>query len=71
MCNTFDVSLMVSLPSVSMATPAATTSLQIPVVPVAGINLQGMNIEALIGRDILCRCLFVYDGRARQWMIAF
>ena len=39
--------------------------------PVVEAHLSAQGIEALIGRDILSRCLFVYDGVARTFSLAF
>jgi predicted aspartyl protease len=35
----------------------------------SSLSVQG--IQALIGRDVLANCLFVYDGRANIFSIAF
>jgi hypothetical protein len=35
----------------------------------SSLNIQG--IQALIGRDVLANCLFVYDGRSKIFSLAF
>jgi hypothetical protein len=39
--------------------------------PVIGTDFTGQNIKALIGRDILARCLLVYSGLRSGFTIAF
>ena len=39
--------------------------------PVIGSALAIQGIQALIGRDVLANCLFIYDGRARIFTWAF
>lgn len=34
-------------------------------------DLGGMNVRALLGRDILNHCLIVYDGPGRLMTLAF
>jgi hypothetical protein len=60
--NTFDVGIVI---------PVATHTFTIPAMQVfeSSLNIQG--IQALIGRDILNNCLFVYDGRANIFSLAF
>lgn len=41
------------------------------VVPVIASDLSLQGIDALVGRDILARCLFVYDGPANMFSLAF
>jgi predicted aspartyl protease len=60
--NTFDVSVTIPVAGVTFALGA----LQ---VFEAALNVQG--IQALIGRDVLANCLFVYDGRAKIFSLAF
>ena len=45
--------------------------LPIDAVPVVDAALANQGIEALIGRDILSRCLFVYDGQSAMFSLAF
>lgn len=45
--------------------------LRIPTLPIVGVNLPNQGYHALIGRDILARCLFVYDGTANTFSLAF
>jgi len=39
--------------------------------PVVAANLRVQGIQALIGRDVLARCLSVYEGSARVFALAF
>ena len=41
------------------------------IVPVIEANLSAQGIQALIGRDVLKNCLFVYDGTAGIFTLAF
>ncbi len=38
---------------------------------VAAENLSGLGVDALLGRDVLDRCLLVYNGPRRQFTISF
>jgi hypothetical protein len=40
-------------------------------VPVIESDLTGQGIGALIGRDLLAKCLLVYDGQAGVFTLAF
>lgn len=61
-CNQYDVSITLVHPSVAI------TLGEMPIIESA-LALQG--IQALLGRDILSSCLFVYDGREEQFILAF
>lgn len=39
--------------------------------PVLEAPLSAQGIEGLIGRDVLSRCLFVYDGNANTFSLFF
>lgn len=39
--------------------------------PVAGIHLAHVGTEVVIGRDLLARCRFVYDGLARTFELEY
>ncbi len=39
--------------------------------PVIESQLSMQGIQALIGRDVLRQCLFVYNGEEDQFMLAF
>jgi hypothetical protein len=54
-----------SLYDVSLTLIHPALSLSIGNVPVAEAQLSIQGIQALIGRDVLKRCLLVYDGNAR------
>jgi hypothetical protein len=41
-----------------------------PVVEI-DLNSQGRGFLALVGRDILSVCLFVYDGGGKQFILSF
>jgi hypothetical protein len=60
--NTFDVSIII---------PVANLTFTVPAMQVfeSSLNIQGFQV--LIGRDILSNCLFVYDGRANIFSLAF
>lgn len=60
--NQFDVSLSLVHPY---------RSLTIPNIAVIESNLIIQGIDALIGRDVLKRCLFVYDGQEKHFTLAF
>lgn len=62
LCNQYDVSIILVHASVRM------TIGEMPIIESA-LVVQG--IHALVGRDILASCLFVYDGRGEQFMLAF
>lgn len=60
--NTCDVNLTLLHPSLS------TTFGPVPAIE---CNFQGQGFQALIGRDTLAHCLFVYDGKSGLFMLAF
>lgn len=62
MCEQFDVSLRIEHPH---------TSLLVAAVPVLALDLASQGITALIGRDVLGTCLFIYDGVAASFTLAF
>jgi hypothetical protein len=39
--------------------------------PVIGLDFTGQNIKALIGRDILTRCMLIYSGTRANFTLAF
>ena len=45
--------------------------LEIGTVPVIEATLSGQGIQALIGRDVLEQCLFIYDGQTGTFTLAF
>jgi hypothetical protein len=61
-CLQYDVSLFLSHPELAYRFAA---------LPVIESRLKHQGIMALIGRDVLCRCLFVYDGRRGSFSLAF
>jgi hypothetical protein len=61
-CAQYDVMLVVYHPK---------TSLVLGTVPVIANNLAGTGVQALIGRDVLAGCLFVYDGTTGLFSLAF
>ena len=61
-CNQYDVSLSLLHPNLSLT---------LNTVPVLESNLAAQGIQALIGRDILARCLFIYDGQFGNFSLAF
>jgi len=62
-CNQFDVQLFFFHPNGN--------HLRIPALPIICSDLQQQGIQALIGRDVLSQCLFVYDGASRIFSLAF
>jgi len=58
----YDIGLHLLHPSLTVA---------IDPIPVVAAKLSIQGIDALIGRDILRRCLFVYDGQADTFSLAF
>jgi predicted aspartyl protease len=62
--NTFDVA--VYIPITEKSAPFV-----LPAVQVVESALKAQGFDALIGRDILQYCLFVYDGRANIISMAF
>ena len=61
-CSQYDISLVLLHPRLKFTIQA------LPVIE-ASLSLQG--IQALLGRDVLARCLFVYDGAAGIFTLAF
>lgn len=60
--NTFDVSFLI---------PVANMTYRLPVLQVFESHLGIQGIQVLIGRDVLRDCLFIYDGRAGHFSLAF
>ena len=59
---------------VSLIIPGAGTHhvpLAIPAVPVTAANLSLQGVDALIGRDVLRECIFIYNGSVGLFTIAF
>lgn len=46
-------------------------NLHLGATPVIASHLSAQGIQALIGRDVLSQCLFVYDGMAGIFSLAF
>lgn len=61
----YDVSIILKLGNAVHDVRAFST------VPVVEADLAAQKIQALIGRDILNRCLFIYDGREEKFTLAF
>jgi len=61
-CNTFDVGIMFY---------HTENSRVFGTVPVMATDFSAQQIDGLLGRDILSSCLFVYDGAAGIFSIAF
>jgi hypothetical protein len=49
----------------------STFSRSMNALPVLGSDLKPHGFEVLIGRDLLRECLFIYDGTAGQFTLAF
>jgi hypothetical protein len=61
-CNQYDVSLTLLHPQPCLA---------FNVVPIVECSSLGGGIQALLGRDLLRHCLFVYDGPAGRFSLGF
>src|SRR5438105_13440515 len=61
-CSQYDVSITIVHPTVGMGFPA---------IPVVECQSLSSSFQALLGRDLLQHCLFVYDGHAQQFSLAF
>ena len=61
-CESYDVSVLFYHPD---------NSRYFGTLPVIAIDFSAQRIDGLIGRDILASCLFVYDGGAQSFAIAF
>ena len=61
-CNQFDVRIVLVHPESSIAFNA---------LPVIESRLAHQGFQALIGRDMLSRCLLVYDGKHGAFSLAF
>ncbi len=66
-CNQFEISLTIIHPALPRGQKRLFKSL-----PVLGADLKNATgDEALLGQDVLTRCRFVYDGRARTFSLDF
>jgi hypothetical protein len=77
-CNTFDVSLWFRTQPPSYTSPTAThPSSSYPphparfTLPVIESDLSAQNIHALIGRDVLDQCEFLYYGRNGRFRLIY
>lgn len=64
-CMQYDVSLFV---------PGAAQGGQayfIDALPVVETSFAGQNIDGLIGRDVLDRCVLVYNGALGAWTLSY
>jgi len=61
-CPTYDVAVGIY---------HSVSPLLIATVPVIASDFTGMGFDALVGRDVLQRCLFLYDGVAGTFTIGF
>lgn len=61
-CLTYDICLILLGPSLSLG---------LGVLPVSEAQLAHQGFQALIGRDVLRRCLLVYDGNKNTFTLAF
>lgn len=62
LCDQYDISLVLIHPRLSMTIQA---------IPVIASQLAVQGIQALIGRDVLSRCLLVYDGSGARCSLGF
>jgi len=61
-CSQYDVSLIFVHPNLPLVFPA---------MPIIECQPLGGNFQALLGRDFLRYCLFVYDGQAQHFALSF
>jgi hypothetical protein len=61
-CDFYDVSLGIYHPKDSMI---------LLTVPVIAVDLGSQGITALIGRNVLASCLFIFDGASDSFTLAF
>jgi hypothetical protein len=57
-CNQYDVSVFVMHPIITLG---------METMPIIECQALGGGIQALLGRDFLGLCLFVYDGQAQRF----
>jgi Aspartyl protease len=48
--------------SISTTTSEAAVLIDVPYLPIAELDLTGMEFDAVLGRDVLKKCVFIYDG---------
>lgn len=63
-CNLYDVSLYIP-------GNAGTQGFLIEALPVLETSLSAQGIDGLIGRDVIDRCTFVYNGSAGMYTLAY
>jgi hypothetical protein len=61
-CSQYDVSLTILHPNLNLMLPA---------MPIIECQSLGGTIQALVGRDFLAYCLFVYDGQAQRFSLGY
>jgi hypothetical protein len=61
-CNQFDVSLVIAHP---------VNPFFMPIMPITECRPLMGNIQGLIGRDVLSRCMLVYYGQMQGFSLAF
>ena len=61
-CNKYDISVLLIHPEINY---------QIGAIPVMESKVFGKGIHALLGRDVLSKCLFIYNGVNQQYTISF
>ena len=52
-------------------TPHPNLELRFPSLPVAELDLRGVRCAALLGRDVLARCVLTYDGPRAAFTLAY
>jgi hypothetical protein len=62
-CNQYDVQLAIGSPNGA--------PFNIDALPVTESNLAGQGILGLIGRDVLSRCTFIYNGVTGQYILCY
>jgi len=61
-CNKYDITVLLVHPEIQY---------QIGAIPVLETKVFGQGIQALIGRDVLSKCLLTYNGNIDQYTISF
>ncbi|MBF0265948.1 MAG: hypothetical protein HQL46_11815 [Gammaproteobacteria bacterium] len=61
-CNKYDITVLLVHPEIQY---------KIGAIPVLETKVFGQGIQALIGRDVLSKCLLTYNGTIGQYTISF
>jgi predicted aspartyl protease len=64
-CDQYDVSLLIS------GSDGSSRGYVVEALPVITTHLRSQRIDGLIGRDLLNRCTFIYNGSASMFTLAY